>query len=100
MKTLITVVVALAIITSAHAAKPEEAIIIGHSKQKSLFVFKTQKKFLGATVEVYSSQGELLTSQNLQKRKMIIDFGSVTNDTYTIRVVKGNSIREYQYLKR
>jgi len=100
MKTLITVVVALAIITSAQAAKPEEAIIIGQSKHKSLFVFKTQKKFLGATVEVYTSEGELLTTQNLQKRKMIIDFGSVTNDTYTIRVVKGNSIREYQYLKR
>ena len=51
-------------------------------------------------VEVYTSDGDLLTAQNLQKRKLIIDFGSALKDTYTIRVVKGNDIREFQYIKR
>jgi len=101
MKTLITVVVALVILTTpARAAAPGEAIIIGHSKNKNVFVFKTEKKFVGATVEVYSSQGALVTSQNLHKRKMIIDFGSAMRDTYTIRVVKGTALREYQYVKK
>jgi len=100
MKTLIAVAVAFLILTTAQAAKPEDAIIIGHSKNKNLFVFKTQRKFVGATVEIYASNGELLTAQNLQKRKLIIDFGSVIKDTYTIRVVKGTNVRQYQYIKR
>jgi hypothetical protein len=100
MKTLFAAVVALMIVTTAKAAKPEDAIIIGQTKNKSLFVYKTQRKFVGATVEVYTSNGDLLTAQNLQKRKLIIDFGSVLKDTYTIRVVKGNDIREFQFVKR
>ena len=100
MKTLFAVVVALIIVTTGKAAKPEDAIIIGQTKNKSLFVYKTQRKFVGAMVEVYTSNGDLLTAQNLQKRKLIIDFGSVLQDTYTIRVVKGNDIREFQFIKR
>ena len=100
MKTLIAVVVALLITTTGKAAKPEDAIVIGQGKNKSLFVYKTQRKFVGAMVEVYTSDGDLLTAQNLQKRKLIIDFGSAIKDTYTIRVVKGNDIREFQYTKR
>ena len=100
MKTFFAVVVALMIVTTGNAAKPEDAIIIGQTKNKSLFVYKTQRKFVGAMVEVYTSNGDLLTAQNIQKRKLIIDFGSVLKDTYTIRVVKGNDIREFQFVKR
>jgi hypothetical protein len=100
MKTLLAVVVALMIVTTGKAGKPEDAIIIGQTKNKSLFVYKTQRKFVGAMVEVYTSNGDLLTAQNLQKRKLIIDFGTALNDTYTIRVVKGTVTREFQYVKR
>ena len=100
MKTLLALVVALMIVTTGKAAKPEDAIIIGQTKNKSLFVYKTHRKFAGAMVEVYTSNGNLLTAQNLQKRKLIIDFGTALNDTYTIRVVKGNDIREFHYIKR
>lgn len=101
MKTLITIVVALVLLTgSAQAADPGESIIISNSKNKSVFVLKTEKKYVGATVEIYTSNGDLVTSQNLQKRKMVIDFGSVLKDTYTIRVVKGNAHREYRYIKK
>jgi hypothetical protein len=100
MKTLIAVVVALMIATTGKAAKPEDAIGIGETKTKSLFVYKTHRKFVGALVEVYTSDGDLLTAQNLQKRKLIIDFGTALKDTYTIRVVKGEDIREFHYIKR
>jgi hypothetical protein len=100
MKTLLAVVVAMLIITTGKAAKPEDAIIIGQTKNKSLFVYKTQRKFLGAMVEVYTSNGDLLTAQNLQKRKLIIDFGTALKDTYIIRVVKGKDVREFQYTNR
>ncbi|HMG93061.1 MAG TPA: hypothetical protein VK589_23560 [Chryseolinea sp.] len=100
MKTLLALVVALMIVTTGKASKPEDAIIIGQTKNKSLFVYKTQRKFVGAMVEVYTSNGDLLTAQNLQKRKLIIDFGTALKDTYTIRVVKGDDIREFHYIKR
>ena len=100
MKTLLAVVVALLIVTTGQAAKPEDAIITSQKKTTSLFVYKTQRKFVGAMVEVYTSNGDLLTAQNIQKRKLIIDFGSALKDTYTIRVVKGNDIREFQYVNR
>jgi hypothetical protein len=100
MKTLLAVVVALMIVTTSKAAKPEDAIITGQTKNKSLFVYKTQRKFVGATVEVYTSNGDLLTAQNLQKRKLIIDFGTAIKDTYTIRVVKGAEIKEFQFENR
>jgi hypothetical protein len=63
-------------------------------------VYKAQKKFVGAMVEVYTSNGDLLTAQNIQKRKLIIDFGYALQDTYTIRVVKGDDIKEFQFQKR
>lgn len=100
MKTLLAVVVALMIVTTGEAAKPEDAILTNQTKAKSLFVYKTQKKFAGATVEIYTSSGNLLTAQNIQKRKLIIDFGSAVKDTYTIRVVKGGDIKEFQFVNR
>lgn len=101
MKTLIALVVAFTFLLSTElAARPGDSRIIGgHVKNKSLFVFKAKKKYVGATVEVYSSQGTLVTAQSLRKRKMIIDFGDVRQDTYTIRITKGSSKKEYQFIK-
>lgn len=100
MKTLITLVVAFVFLaTVSPAAVPADDTIIGHGKNKSLFVFKAKKKFLGATVEVYSSQGKLVTAQNISRRKMIIDFAYVKKDTYTIRIIKGDAKKELQFVK-
>ena len=99
MKTLITIVVTLFSLTSANALAPEENFASGKSKD-SLFVLRAEKKFVGATVEIYASTGELVTSKSLNKRKMIIDFGSVMKDTYTIVVVKGDEKQEFHYEKK
>jgi hypothetical protein len=77
----------------------DEISLVG-SKYKNLFVFKTERKLVGAKVEVLSENGEVVTSQVLQKRKMIIDFCDVRYGTYTIRVTKGESVKEYQYVKK
>ena len=100
MKRLTSIVALVFLTTIVWAAAPDETIIIGRIKNKNVFVFKAEKHFVGATVEVYASNGELLTSQSLVKRKMIIDFGTALQDTYTIRVVKGAETREYQYVKK
>lgn len=102
MKLLITFLVAAFVSISAttHASGHGETLKVGGSKHRTFFVFKAQKKFVGATVEVFTSQGALLTSQPLARRKMIIDFGNATTDTYTIRITKGEAQREFQYIKQ
>ena len=67
---------------------------------KDLFVFKTGKKLIGATVEIRSADGDLLTTQNLGNKKMIIDFSSVSLGTYIIRVSKGKHTEEFIYRKK
>lgn len=100
MKTFISIIVTLFVLTAAHAGPGDDEAVDGGSKEKDLFVFKTDKKLVGATVEIYTSEGELVTSQQLNKRKMVIDFGPVSKDTYTIRVVKGDETKEFHYEKK
>lgn len=69
-------------------------------KQKNLFVMKADKKFRGARVEVLSASGNVITSGNLEKRKVVIDFNAVKFGTYTIRVSKGDETKEFHFVKR
>ena len=100
MKTLIIVLVASVILFSltVHANDESKAGISG--KNKGVFILKTTKKFVGAKVEVFKADGELIAYQNLEKRKVVIDFREVRFGTYTIRVTKGNTSEEYQYVKK
>ena len=103
MKLLHTILVVAFVFTAATAFASgnhaDETITVGSTKHRTFFVFKAQKKFVGAIVEIYASNGNLLTVQSLERRKMIIDFGGATTDTYTIRITKGGARREYQYIK-
>jgi hypothetical protein len=85
--------------TSGATGKSEEPTSV-RSKYKNLFVFKTDRKFKGAQVEVLSSDGARVTSQTLEKRKMIIDFCDVKQGSYTIRISKGDRVKEFQYEKK
>jgi hypothetical protein len=78
-----------------------EAIEAGEPpKYKNLFTLKAEKQFIGAQVEIYNSRGELVTSQSLQKRKMIIDFGDAGFGTYTIKIKRGAAHQEFTYIKK
>ena len=69
-------------------------------KHKNLFVVKADRVFVGANVQVFYSNGNLITAQKLQKKKMIIDFEDAKKGTYTIRVTKGNKTKEFEYIKK
>jgi outer membrane lipoprotein-sorting protein len=101
MKTLIALVITLFFIAFSTLASNREAIErMNPPKHKNLFVFKADKKFLGARVEILTATGGVITAQNLEKRKMIIDFGSAQFGTYTIRVSKGNDTQEFHFIKK
>ena len=99
MKKAITILsVAFLLIASTAIASRDE----GQDKnprEKNLFVFKTDKKFLGAKIEILSATGSVITSQNLERRKIVIDFGDVGYGTYTIRVSKGKEKKEFLFVK-
>jgi hypothetical protein len=103
MKTLLNtlIVTFLFVSFSSLASTPaEETDRMIPPKYKNLFVFKADKKFLGAKVEILTSAGEVITSQNLEKRKVIIDFGTARFGTYTIRVSKGDDTKEFHFVKK
>ncbi len=82
------------------ASSPTEAISMVDAKSENIFVFKGNRKLIGATVEVFYADGTLLTKQILRKRRMIIDFCEVRSGDYTILISKGDKKKEYQYTKR
>ncbi len=67
------------------------------SKYCNLFVFKAGKDYLGSTVEVFHSNGDLVSSETLENRRMIIDFCDISVGNYIIRITKGNEVREFQH---
>ncbi len=100
MKPLVTVVVALYLSLPAWATSLDDSLIKSQAKDDNVFVLKSGKNLVGANVEIYASNGNLVTSQQLHKKRMIIDFKPVRKDTYTIRVVKGKSIQLFEFIKR
>jgi hypothetical protein len=100
MKIIVNVLLVALLMSSGYLASAE-AIEAGEPpKYKNLFTLKAEKQFIGSQVEIYNSRGQLVTSQSLQKRKMIIDFGEVQFGTYTIKVSNGTEQREFTYIKK
>lgn len=98
-KIIVLAIALLVMVLSVSASPKNEGVSAVKSKHNSLFVLKTDKKFVGATVQVVSSRGSVITSQTLEKRKLFIDFKNVEQGSYTVRVTKGNEVREFNYLK-
>jgi hypothetical protein len=101
MKIHSKILLTLALVVTATAATAAvRAFVIDPPAHKNLFTLKTEKDLIGAQVKVYNFDGELITSQSMQKRKMIIDFADVLDGTYTIKVTKGEASKEYKYVKK
>jgi len=102
MKTLkrISLAVLLMSVSILSQALPREEIVNIPTRHKNLFVFRVDRQYVGATVEVYYSNGDLVTNHKLEKRKMIIDFCDTRFGEYTIKVVKGNKKQEFYYVKK
>ena len=97
-KILVLTIALLVMVLSLSASPKNEGVSAVKSKHNSLFVLKTDKKFIGATVEVVSSRGDIVTSHTMEKRRLIIDFKYVQQGAYTIRLTKGNEVRQFNYL--
>ena len=96
--TLIFFFSAATVIASPVAIRPTSKTI--SSKHPDLFVFKVDRKFKKAMIEVYSSDGDLVAITALARRKMVINFREVKSGTYIIKVKKNNHVEEFQFEKK
>lgn len=71
-----------------------------NGKDKNLYVIKTDKKFVGAKVEIVQANGTVIAEQILQRRKMIVDFDDMKMGSYTIRIKKGDEVKEMTFTKK
>jgi hypothetical protein len=84
----------------ATAVEPKASVQPLDSRHGNLFVFKVKRAFKGATVEIYYSNGDLVASKTMSKRRMIINFCDVVSGNYTIRVKKDNKVEEFKYYRK
>jgi len=73
---------------------------VGDGGDSQVFVLKAEKRFVGAKVEIFAANGNLITAQKVDKKKLVIDFGDVRKGVYTIRLTKGDERQEYTFEKR
>jgi hypothetical protein len=104
MKTLVKIffLAALTVLLTmaAMAGEPDAKVKHGNERDKNLFVFKADRKLVGAKVEILQSNGSMIAEQILERRKLVIDFNEMKSGSYTIRVVKGIHVKEFSYVKR
>lgn len=102
MKTLSKILtVSLVLISAALMAAPHsDSVSVVETNKKNLFVFKINDDMRGGEVMVIHSSGEVVTSMEMNKKKIVIDFCDVKFGTYTIKVMKnGQEVESFTYNK-
>jgi len=101
MKTLKTLVLLVALITGSQLVQAKDktcSCIEVLSIKRDIFYFKSTEDFTGATIEVYSF-GKLIFTDTLVHRKTLIDFYFEKPGEYTIKIIKGSKVEEFNYQK-
>jgi hypothetical protein len=107
-KVMKKVVLVLALLTcliganKAQAAKnPGAKMVIVLAVDKELFYFELEREYFeGAVVEIADVDGEVVHSDVLKSKKMVIDFFDVPAGKYVIKVKKGVVTEEFNFEKK
>lgn len=99
MKVVTTYLLVMMVVFTTQALDEDVTAIIS-GKSNHIVVFNTDRKFIGATVEVLDANGNPVVTQKLERRRMMIDFGLVRSGEYTIRVKIEDDVLEYRYVKK
>ncbi len=103
MKVSIAIAFSLSLFTTSvvvfGTSASENYVHVFTSKEKNAFVFKVNKSWQGAKVEVFATDGECVARQRLTKRKMVISFLDRKPGTYTIEVTKNGHREKFKYIR-
>lgn len=91
--------IALVIISASAFAKNSHPVKV-LSKQLEIVYFKVNPAMIGATMEVYNANGDLVYSQTIASKKQIVDFFDEPSGSYTILVTKDGKEEVINYEKR
>jgi len=69
------------------------------SRKMDIFYFKVCKDFIGARIEIYSPDGELLVADEITHPKALVDFYFEKPGDYTIKFVKDDEEESFTYSK-
>ena len=64
-----------------------------------MFTFKVDRDLLGAKVEMVYANGDVVVVEQLERRKMIIDFCDVKMGVYTIQISKNDFTQRFEVAK-
>jgi hypothetical protein len=74
--------------------------ILSAAATNAVLVVKADKEMVGGKVMVFNSNKDLVTASKMKKRKLEIDFSNADFGVYTVRIVKGNELKEFHFLKK
>jgi hypothetical protein len=69
------------------------------SRKRDIFYFKVCKEFMGARIEVYSPEGELLATEEITHQKALVDFFFEKPGDYKIVFKKDEEEKIFIYSK-
>ncbi|QSE97835.1 hypothetical protein [Fulvivirga lutea] len=90
MKTLSLLIIATVISVVSYANKPQHSIKIIDTEYKNILKFKVDKELIGATIILSYSNGDIVTKEVLERKRLVIDFCDVKSGEYTVEIKKGN----------
>ncbi len=103
MKKVILSLAALLISLSAFSftpAKSKPSHVTGLAESHEIFYIRICKVMAGGKVEVYNSAGELVGAQDLNERKLIVDFFDMVPGDYTVKVIKDGMEEVFDFHKK
>ena len=93
---LLSMMIATTIAFSNGIGKGHQVHVL--SVRMSVAHLKLTREFVGATLEIYSENGELILSQVVNERKVLIDFDNQKEGIYKIKIRKGEEQVEVNYI--
>jgi hypothetical protein len=70
------------------------------SSRMRIVHLKLTREFIGATLEIYNESDELILSQVVNERKVLIDFDNQKQGIYIIKIKKGTDEDVMEYINR
>lgn len=82
----------------AFAGKPEDPVKVV-SRKMDVVYFKVSSEMIGASMEVFDSNGKMIHSEKVTDKKVLVDFYAEPSGVYTIHVQKNDKNEEITFTK-
>ena len=98
--TIISILITLWVTTDVRADRVDH-VVRAHQSDRDTYSFRTDRKLIGAELEVYSTTGEKIVTRKLRGRRVAVDFSQVRFGEYIIRITAtGRVVHEHWFLKK